>query len=155
MWHTKLGSRLLEIYLSGCGPNMVCMYLQRYQCVVVSMLCVIKKWLVKFVCGLCHSRPENLKKSRPKKLVKSNKSISRKNFFDQIQFFAISKMAKNQFLNWENCQKCNFTEFFFNYLISRVFLAWTFLNLLASCVISRKKIFLIYQISRVFLPELF
>ena len=23
------------------------------------------------------------------------------NFFDQIQFFAISKMAKNQFLNWE------------------------------------------------------
>ena len=38
-----------------------------------------------------------------KKLVKSNKSIP---------FFAISKMAKNQFLNWEkvsNCQKCNFT----------------------------------------------
>ena len=24
-----------------------------------------------------------------------------KNFFDQIPFFAISKMAKNQFLNWE------------------------------------------------------
>ena len=23
------------------------------------------------------------------------------NFFDQIQFFAMSKMAKNQFLNWE------------------------------------------------------
>ena len=76
--------------------------------------------------------PENLKKSRPKKLVTSNKSISRnfywpksifchfKNgqksifelgkslkllkiqfhefFFDQIPFFAISKMAKNQFL---------------------------------------------------------
>ena len=41
------------------------------------------------------SGPENLKKSRQKKkLVKSNKSISRKNF-------AISKMAKNQFLNWE------------------------------------------------------
>ena len=31
----------------------------------------------------------------------SNKSISRKNFIDQIPFFAISKMAKNQFLNWE------------------------------------------------------
>ena len=34
-----------------------------------------------------------------KKLVKSNKSISRKKFFDQIHFFAISKMAKNQILN--------------------------------------------------------
>ena len=32
--------------------------------------------------------------------VQSNKSISRI-FFDQIPFFAISKMAKNQFLNWE------------------------------------------------------
>ena len=50
-----------------------------------------------------HSRPENLKKSRPKKLVKSNKSITRLLFFfDQIPFFAISKLAKNQFLNWKN-----------------------------------------------------
>ena len=48
-----------------------------------------------------HSGPENLKKSRPKKLVKSNKSISRKKFFNQIPFFEISKMAENQFLNWE------------------------------------------------------
>ena len=47
-----------------------------------------------------HSRPENLKKSRPKKLVKSN-IINVMNFFDQIPFFAISKMAKYQFLNWE------------------------------------------------------
>ena len=34
-------------------------------------------------------------------------------FFDQIPFFATSKMAKNQFLNWEkvkNCQKCNFMK---------------------------------------------
>ena len=39
--------------------------------------------------------------SGPKKLMKLNsKSISRKNLFDQIPFFAISKMAKNQFLNW-------------------------------------------------------
>ena len=48
-----------------------------------------------------------------KKLVKSNKSISRKKFFDQIPFFAISKKGKNQFLNQEkvwNCQKCNFTK---------------------------------------------
>ena len=49
---------------------------------------------------LLHSGPENLKKSRPKKLMKSNKSSSRF-FFDQIPFFAISKMAKKQFLNWE------------------------------------------------------
>ena len=46
-----------------------------------------------------------------KKLMKSNKSISRKKFFFyQIPFFAISKMAKNQFLNWENYQKCNFMK---------------------------------------------
>ena len=38
------------------------------------------------------------KKFQAKKLVKSNKSISR---IGQIPFFAISKMAKNQFLNWE------------------------------------------------------
>ena len=31
-------------------------------------------------------------------------------FFDQIPFFAITKMAKNQFLNWDNYQKCNFTK---------------------------------------------
>ena len=36
-----------------------------------------------------------------KKIVKSNKSISRKNFFDKNPFFAISKMAKNQFLYGE------------------------------------------------------
>ena len=41
------------------------------------------------------------KKVQAKKLVKSNKSISRIIFFDQIPFFEISKMAKNQFLNWE------------------------------------------------------
>ena len=46
-----------------------------------------------------HSGSENLKKSRPKKLVKTNKSISRIKFLGQIPFFAISKMAKNQFLN--------------------------------------------------------
>ena len=55
----------------------------------------------KFVKLSCHSGPEYIKKSRPKKLVKSNKSISRKKFFNQIPFFAISKMAKNQVLKWE------------------------------------------------------
>jgi len=38
-----------------------------------------------------HSRSENLKKSRPKK---HNKSISRKKFFEQIPFFAISKKCQ-------------------------------------------------------------
>ena len=33
--------------------------------------------------------------------MKSNKSISRKNFFGQIPIFAISQMTKNQYLNWE------------------------------------------------------
>ena len=33
--------------------------------------------------------------------MKSNKSISRKKIFDQNPFIAISKMAKNQFLNRE------------------------------------------------------
>ena len=55
-------------------------------------------WEWKFIHN---SGPENLKKSRPKKLLKSNKSISKNFFFDQIPFYAISKMAKNQFLNWE------------------------------------------------------
>ena len=39
------------------------------------------------------------KKVQTKKLVKSNKSISQIILFDQIPFFAISKMTKNQFLN--------------------------------------------------------
>ena len=48
-----------------------------------------------------HSGPENLK-VQAKKLMKSNKLISRIIFSDQIPFFAISKIDKNQFLNWEN-----------------------------------------------------
>ena len=40
-----------------------------------------------FGLGMCHNGPENLKKSRPKKnLVKSNKSISRKNFWPNSIF---------------------------------------------------------------------
>ena len=45
-----------------------------------------------------------------KKIVKSNKSILRKNFFDQIPFFAISKMAKNQFLNCLKLPEMQFHE---------------------------------------------
>ena len=56
--------------------------------------------------------------------MKSNKSISRKIFFDQIPFFAISKMAKNQFLNWGKSLKLpemQFHEKKMIYLISQVF----------------------------------
>ena len=55
--------------------------------------------------------------------MKSNKSISLQIFLDQIPFFAISKMAKNQFLNWGKLPKMQFHEFF----------AWAFLNFLARC----------------------
>ena len=48
-----------------------------------------------------HTGPEKLKKSSPKKLMDSNKLISRKNVFVPNPFFAIFKLAKNQFLNWE------------------------------------------------------
>ena len=45
---------------------------------------------------------QKIKKSPgQKKLVKSNKSISRNFYFDQIPFLQFQKMAKNQFLNWE------------------------------------------------------
>ena len=50
-------------------------------------------------------RARKFKKVPTKKLVKSNKS---RIFFDQNPFFAISKMAKNQFLNWKKFK----TEYF-------------------------------------------
>ena len=49
--------------------------------------------------------------------------------FHQIQFFAISKMAKNQYLNWEKGLKLPKMQFHGKkliYLISRDFFAWTF-----------------------------
>ena len=62
--------------------------------------------------------------------MKSNKSISRIIFYDQIPFFAISKIDKNLFLKWENCQKCNFTKIKFDLFDFTSFLAGTFLNFL-------------------------
>ena len=45
------------------------------------------------------------KKSRPNKLHTSNQiNQFHENFFGQISFFAITKMANNQFLNWEKVQ---------------------------------------------------
>ena len=43
---------------------------------------------------------QKILKSPGQKFVKSNKSISRK-IFGQIAFFAISKIAKDQFLNFK------------------------------------------------------
>ena len=62
-----------------------------------------------------HSGPENLKKSRPKILVKSNNSISRKKFLTKFHFL--------QFQKWP---KINFMIFLFIYLISRGFLPGLF-----------------------------
>ena len=52
-----------------------------------------KKLVTKTSCTW-HSGPENLKKSRPKKLVKSNKSISRKNFLAKFHFLQLQKWPK-------------------------------------------------------------
>ena len=83
-----------------------------------------------------HSGPENLKKSR-QKFVKSDKSMiflwncifgSFKLFpSSKIDFWPILKLQKKMDLEVKN--------FFVKliYLISRVFLAWTFLNILAHC----------------------
>ena len=46
----------------------------------------------------------------------------KKNFFEQNPFFAVSKMAKNQFLNWEKLPKMQFHEKKIIYFISRVIL---------------------------------
>ena len=73
-------------------------------------------------------KSENLKKSRPKKLVISNKSISR-----ILYSIAISKMAKNQSLKLPEMQ---FHGIFFFYLFDFTsFFVWTFINFLACCEI--------------------
>ena len=48
-------------------------------------------------CLFFYSRPENLKKSRPKKLVKSNNSILRKNILTKIHFLQFQKWPKINF----------------------------------------------------------
>ena len=83
-----------------------------------------------------HSGPENLKKSRPKKFVKSNRSIS-----------WIIFLTKFHFLQFQKWPKINFwTEKMFKTAINAIsrkkiylfdfmsFFAWTFLNFLASYV---------------------
>ena len=55
------------------------------------------KLLHTMIAWFIHNGPENLKKSRPKKLVKSNKNqFQEKNFWTEIHFLLF--------------QKCNFTK---------------------------------------------
>ena len=58
------------------------------------------------------------------------------NFFDQIPFFAISKMAIKTTFELGKLPKIQFQEkHFLIYFISQVFFfAWTFLDFLARCV---------------------
>ena len=92
----------------------------------------------KCICFQIHGGPENLKKSRPKKLVKSNKSnlfFRKIAFLAVLNFFPVQKLIFGHFWNgkkWNWVKKMFFVKLI--HLISRVFLAWTFLNFLARCV---------------------
>ena len=79
---------------------------------------------------MLHYGPENLKKSRLKKLVKSMKSISRKIFLSKFHFL--------QFQKWANINFCTGKKFkiaknaisrkkFFDLFDFTIFFAWTFL----------------------------
>ena len=85
-----------------------------------------------------HSRPENLRKSRQKKLVKSI-YFSCNCISDGYKLFPSSKIDFWSFLKLQKMEfgQKNFVKLI--YLISRVFFAWTFLNFLARCVRSGMK----------------
>ena len=79
--------------------------------------------------------PENLKKSSPKKLLGSNKSISRKIFLTKFHFLQFEKWPKINFWTGKTTKnaiswKKNFLFIWFH----KCFFAWTFLNFLALCV---------------------
>ena len=62
-----------------------------------STIIILLKYMFNFYPP--NSGPKNLKKFRPKKTREIKKINFTKNVFDQVPFFAISEMAKNQFLN--------------------------------------------------------
>ena len=78
-----------------------------------------------------------LKKSRPKKLVKSNKSISRIIYLAEFQFFNFQNGQKSIFELGKSLKlpKMQFHEIFFLFIDFTSFFAWTFLNFLARCEI--------------------
>ena len=73
--------------------------------------------------------------------MKTNKSISRKIFFDHIPFFAISKMAKKNFLKWEKVFKTAKNvisrKTFFDLFDFTSFFAWTFFKFAAPLCVNR------------------
>ena len=82
----------------------------------------------KYVYILYHSGPENLKKSRPKKLMKSNKSISRFFFGPNFIFCNVKNGQKSIFELGKSLKlpEMQFHEKKLIYLISRVFLPGLF-----------------------------
>ena len=127
--------RVHQRYLGSLGaPRSFKIFALLHACSFLRV-CLTKKPISSWHFQNPHSRPENLKKSRPKKLVKSNKSISW-NFFwpnsifcnfknGQISIFELGKslkLPKMQF--YEKKDLFDFTSFF----------AWIFLNFLARCV---------------------
>ena len=73
-------------------------------------------------------RDRKFKKVQAKKLVKSNKSISQIICLTKFHFFAISKMDKNEFLNWGKLPKMQFHEKKFDLFVFTSFFAWIFFH---------------------------
>ena len=78
--------------------------------------------IIRALFCLIHSGPENLKKSRQKKLVKSNISI----FFVKLPFLAVlnfSPVQKNDFWPFLKCKKMEFGQkiFFVKLIFCEIF----------------------------------
>ena len=80
---------------------------------------------------LLHSEPENLKKSRPKKLVKSNTKPISRNFFwpnfifcdfknDQKSIFEVGKSLKQPKMQFQE-KKIGFTYFILRFFLPGLF----------------------------------
>ena len=95
------------------------------------LLLIFEKWFLNLFTYI-HSGPEALKKSRPKKLVKSNKSISRKFFWPKSIFCNFKNGQKSIFELGKSLKlpKMQFHENFFWFIWFHKFFAWTFLNFL-------------------------
>ena len=85
--------------------------------------------------GKKHSGPENLKNSRPKKLVKLNKSISRKISWPKSIFYNFKNGQKSIFELGKSLKlpEMQFHEKKIDLFDFTSFSAWTFLYFLACC----------------------
>ena len=91
--------------------------------------------LFTFLQILLASWPENLKKSRSKKLVNRNKSISRF-FLAKFHFLQFQKWTKMNFWTgkkFKTLPEMKFQEKKFDLFDFTSFFAWTFLKILALC----------------------